>query len=326
MNKLQELLTSEKIILLDGAMGTMLMMAGLEQGAPPESWNLLYPERVQNVHQQYIDAGTRLIVTNSFGGTRFRLKLHQLDNQVAAVNRAAAQIGRAAADAAPHSVIVAGSMGPTGELLEPMGTMTMAEAEAAFAEQAAALADGGVDVLWIETMSDLNEVKAAVAGARSVSDLPIAASMTFDTHGHTMMGVSPTQALQELSTLGLAAIGANCGNGPAEIKAVIKEMHALAPETVLIAKANAGIPKWKDDALTYDGTPAVMGLYTDQVRELGAQLIGGCCGSTPDHIRAMRAVLDGAEPLVEQMPKTAVSTPKQTAKNGRSRHHRRTKK
>ncbi len=303
-------------------MGTMLMDAGLEQGAPPESWNLLYPERVQNVHAQYIEAGTRLIVTNSFGGTRFRLKLHKMEDRVVEVNRAAAQIGRAAADAVADTVIVAGSMGPTGELFVPMGEMTVEDAEAAFAEQAKGLAEGGVDILWVETMSDLKEVKAAVAGARSVTDLPIAASMTFDTHGHTMMGVSPTEALEELSQLGLTALGANCGNGPAEIKAVIDTMHALSPDTILIAKANAGIPKWEGDELTYDGTPDVMGLYTDQVRGLGARLIGGCCGSTPDHIRAMRLVLDGADPVVEAMPETAVAEPKAKAKRQRKRRRR----
>ncbi len=318
MDKLQQFLSAEGVILLDGAMGTMLMMAGLESGAPPEEWNLLHPERIRQVHEAYIEAGSRIVLTNSFGGTRFRLKLHNLQDQVAELNRAAAEIARSAADAAPHTVLVGGSMGPTGELMEPMGEMTMEAAQAAFAEQAAALAAGGVDVLWIETMSDLNEVKAAVAGARSACDLPVVASMTFDTHGRTMMGVSPEQAIQELGGLNLSALGANCGNGPAEIEGVIQKMRAIAPDVPLIAKSNAGIPHWEGEDLVYDGTPQVMAGYTHQVRGLGAQLIGGCCGSTPAHIRAMREALDKAK----DMPVTAVSATPPVAEKVRKRDGR----
>jgi 5-methyltetrahydrofolate--homocysteine methyltransferase len=216
-------------------------------------------------------------------------------------------------------------MGPTGELFAPMGTMTFDEAKAAFAEQAAALDEGGVDILWIETMSDLKEVQAAVEGAKSVSDLPVAATMTFDTHGHTMMGVSPAKALDVLSSYGLVALGANCGNGPAEIEQVIETMHSLSPETILIAKSNAGIPHWVDEELHYDGTPEVMAEYTKRVYGLGAQLIGGCCGSSPAHIRAMAASIKEAQPPVA----TAVSlpnTPKSLQKSGRERRHRRHKR
>src|SRR5690606_4563443 len=206
------------VLLLDGAMGTLLMEMGLTSGDPPEDWNVRYPERIEEVHRRYIDAGSRLILTNSFGGSRFRLKLHRLDNRVTELNRAAAGIARRAADAAPHKVLVAGSIGPTGELLEPLGAMSFDEAKAAFAEQAAALAEGGVDLLWVETMSDLEEVRAAVEGAREATDLPVAATMTFDTNRHTMMGVSPEQAVQALGKMGLVALGANCGNGPDEIE------------------------------------------------------------------------------------------------------------
>jgi methionine synthase I (cobalamin-dependent) len=292
MNPFESFLNEQEVVLLDGAMGTTLMAAGLEQGAPPEEWNVLHPEEIRRVHRNYIQAGAQVILTNSFGGNRYRLKLHNLQERVTDLNKAAAQIARQEAQAADHPVLVAGSMGPTGELLEPMGTMTFDQAKAAFAEQAAALADGGVDLLWIETMSDLNEVKAAIEGARSVCDLPLAASMTFDTHGHTMMGVKPSQAVEALSKYDLVALGANCGNGPAEIEGVIAAMHDLAPETLLIAKSNAGIPKWVDNQLVYDGTPEVMATYARQARRLGARLIGACCGSTPDHIRAMADSLD----------------------------------
>ena len=296
MNKLKDLLETEEYLLLDGVMGTMLMAAGLESGDPPEEWNVLFPERVRAVHRAYIQAGSRLVLTNSFGGNRYRLSLHQLQERVTELNRAAAANARAEADATPHTVLVGGSMGPTGELMEPMGTLTFEGAKAAFTEQAAALAEGGVDVIWIETMSDLNEVKAAIQGAREASELPIAATMTFDTHGHTMMGVSPAKAAESLQGFDLAVIGANCGNGPAEIESVIQTMHATNPQAILVAKANAGLPKYVNKELVYDGTPEVMAGYALRVRDLGAQLIGGCCGSTPAHIRAMAEALGSAVP------------------------------
>jgi 5-methyltetrahydrofolate--homocysteine methyltransferase len=326
MNPIEALLQKEGYVLLDGAMGTMLMGMGLEQGNPPEEWNVLHPERIQAVHEGYINAGSRIILTNSFGGTRFRLKLHKLQDRVHELNEAAARVARAAADASPHHVVVAGSMGPTGELLEPMGTMTFAAAKEAFAEQAAALAAGGVDLLWVETMSDLEELRAAVEGAQEASDLPVAASMTFDTNRHTMMGVSPEQAVEVLSGFNLVALGANCGNGPAEIEAVITTMQRVAPGLPLIAKSNAGIPRLVGDDLIYDGTPLVMAGYAHRVQEMGAQLIGGCCGSTPDHIRAMAAALEGkvapedlpAAPRAQEVA-DAIARPQRT----RSRRSRR---
>jgi len=291
MYQLKALLDEEGTLLLDGAMGTMLMEAGLESGNPPEEWNVLFPERIRAVHRAYIQAGSQVILTNSFGGTRYRLTLHNLQDRVHEINRAAAENARTEADAAVRTVIVAGSMGPTGELLAPMGTMSIDEAKSAFAEQAAALVEGGVDMLWIETMSDLNEVKAAVEGARSAGDLPIAATMTFDTHGHTMMGVSPEKAAQALGDLDLIVLGANCGNGPDEIESVIEKMRQANPDAILVAKANAGLPKWVGKELVYDGTPAVMAEYALHARDLGARLIGGCCGSTPAHIKAMAEAL-----------------------------------
>jgi len=328
MNPLEQLLQSEDYILLDGAMGTMLMAIGLEQGHPPEDWNVRYPDRILAVHEGYIAAGSRLILTNTFGGTHFRLKLHNLHTRVAELNRAAAQLARRAADSAPHLVVVAGSMGPTGELMQPMGTMTFEQAAEAFAEQAAALADGGADLLWIETLSDLDEVRAAVQGARSVSDLPIAACMTFDTNRHTMMGVSPQQAVQALSELDLIAMGANCGNGPAEIEDVIGAMARENPNLPLIAKSNAGIPRLVGGTeLIYDGTPVVMGGYAHRVRALGARLIGGCCGNTPDHLRAMSAVLKG-DVSTEDLPASPRPQREWAAagsnnRQGHTRRHRR---
>lgn len=288
MNPIQELLeTSSSPILLDGAMGTMLMEEGLTQGDPPEEWNITHPEKVRKIHRAYIRAGSQVILTNSFGGNRFRLQMHDLQDRVEELNRAAGRNARAEADAAPHTVAVAGSMGPTGSIFEPMGELTFEEARDAFAEQARGLVDGGVDLLWIETMSDLQEVKAAIAGIRSVSDLPISATMSFDTHGHTMMGISPDQALSALKELNLILIGANCGTGPKELQEAIQKMRETDPDVHLVAKANAGIPQVVNGEIEYSGSPEVMATYASEVRDIGARLIGACCGSTPEHVRAM---------------------------------------
>lgn len=320
MNPIEEILQTEPFLLLDGGMGTMLFNQGLANGAAPEEWNVSHPERVRFVHRSYIEAGSRLVLTNSFGGTRFRLKLHNLQDRVYELNRAAAENARAEANLADDLVLVGGSMGPTGELLEPMGQMTFDEAAAAFAEQARGLADGGADILWIETMSDLNEVKAAIAGARSVSDLPVAATMSFDTRGRTMMGVTPAEALRELRALGVVALGANCGNGLADIIGVIEAMQAVDSDVLLIAKSNAGVPHWVDNELSYDGTPELMASYANLVHLLGAKLIGGCCGSSPAHIAAMARSLDYFAPAMPA--KTAVAT----NGTGHERKHRRARR
>lgn len=291
MNRFLQLLEQGGPIVADGGMGTMLMAAGLLFGDPPELWNVL-PERrdtIRAVHRGYLDAGAQLILTNSFGGTSFRLKLHNLQERVFELNKAAAELARLEAG---DQRVVAGSMGPSGELFEPMGALTYDVAVAGFAAQAAGLAAGGVDVLWVETMSDLQEVRAAVAGAhQGAPGLPVVATMTFDTRGFTMMGVSPADAVTELSQLGLAAIGGNCGNGPAEIEGVIHAMHLAMPGVPLIAKANAGLPDLVDGRAVYNGTPVIMGEYARRVRALGATIIGACCGSSPAHIAAMRDAL-----------------------------------
>jgi 5-methyltetrahydrofolate--homocysteine methyltransferase len=175
--------------------------------------------------------------------------------------------------------------------MQPLGTLTPESARDAFSEQAQALATGGAEILWIETMSDLAEVTAAIEGARSVSDLPLAVSMTFEARGHTMMGVNPLQALETLLKYEPFAVGANCGNGPAEIEGVIETMAAANPGIPLIAKSNAGVPKLVDQSIMYDATPEVMAEHALRARNLGARLIGGCCGSTPAHLRAMQEAL-----------------------------------
>jgi methionine synthase I (cobalamin-dependent) len=291
MATLSNLLLSGKPILLDGAMGTMLMAAGLEPGDPPEEWNVLYPEKVQEIHRAYINAGSQIFLTNSFGGTSFRLAIHGLEGRTTELNAAAGKIARQVADATENDVLVAGSIGPSGQLFAPMGTLTFQEASKAFREQASGLTEGGVDLFWIETMSDLEEVRAAVAGIREISDLPITATMSFDTHGHTMMGVSPARAAGELGQLGLAALGANCGTGSDELIEAIKAMRGENPGVTLIAKANAGVPQVVGNEIVYNGSPEVMAAYAKEVYQAGAQLIGGCCGNTPAHIQAMANAL-----------------------------------
>ena len=278
-------------IMLDGAMGSLLIAAGIPQGTASELWNAEQPDEIAAIHQAYIEAGAQIFLTNSFGGSKFRLDKHGLGDRVAELNRAAAQIARGAAEKANHPAFVAGSMGPSGELMQPFGPLTPELAREGFAEQALSLAEGGVDLLWVETMSDLSEVKAAIEGIQSTTDLPFAATMTFESRGRTMMGVRPEEALEALLPYGPVAIGGNCGNGPAEIEGVIEHMAAAAPPVPLIAKSNAGMPKLEGDQIVYDATPQVMAEHAVRVREMGARLIGGCCGSTPAHIAAMHTAL-----------------------------------
>jgi 5-methyltetrahydrofolate--homocysteine methyltransferase len=287
---LEALLTDPAPIVADGGMGTMLFAAGLPRGSKPEIWNVERPDDVRAIHRGYIEAGAQIILTNTFGGNRYRLDADA--DRVAELNRAGAELACAEAQAAAHAVVVGGSMGPTGQLMAPLGPLTFTDAVAAFREQAAALAAGGVDVLWIETMSDLEEVRAAVEAARDAApDLPVTVTMTFDTKGRTMMGVKPSAAVTALTELNVHALGGNCGNGPAEIESVIEQMRAADLGAVLIAKANAGLPKMIDGEAVYDAAPETMGAYAARVRDLGARIIGACCGSTPDHIRAIGEAL-----------------------------------
>jgi methionine synthase I (cobalamin-dependent) len=279
-------------IVADGAMGTMLFAAGLQFGDPPEVWNLSQPELVRRIQRGYLEAGSRIVMTNTFGGNRLRLRLHGLEGRVAELNRTAAILLRTEVDSAGGRALVAGDIGPTGEIMAPLGTLAEEEAVDVFAEQAAALIAGGVDVIWIETMSHLSEIKAAIQGVRQVSaGIPIIATMTFDTRGHTMMGVSPEAAVAALAAWGADAIGGNCGNGPDELLPVIERMHAVAPDVVLVAKSNAGMPELVDMRAVYRADPAMMAEAAVGFRNAGARIIGACCGSTPAHLAAMAAAL-----------------------------------
>jgi methionine synthase I (cobalamin-dependent) len=282
------LLAGHGTVLADGAMGTMLFAAGLQFGDPPEVWNLTHPDVVRRIHRGYLDAGARILMTNTFGGNRLRLGLHNLESRVAELNQTAAVLLRGEVDSAGTGALVAGDMGPSGAIMAPTGTLEYDEAVDIFAEQAGALAAGGVDLIWIETMSDLAEVRAAIAGVRQAApELPVIATMTFDTRGHTMMGVSPERAVAALQAWGADAIGGNCGNGPDELLAVVARMRAAAPDAVLVAKSNAGMPELVAMQAVYRTDPATMATSALAMREAGATIVGGCCGTTPEHLAAM---------------------------------------
>lgn len=307
-NLFQQLLDEKQFLLADGATGTSFFDMGLQSGDAPELWNVDYPDRVASHYQAFVDAGSDLILTNSFGGTRYRLKLHNARDRVTELNVAAAAILRDVADNCGRRVIVAGSIGPTGEILAPLGTLEPEAAITAFAEQALALEQGGADVIWIETMSSQEEVELAVKGAQQTS-LPIVFTMSFDTNGRTMMGVGAADMMQLHHRLGVHACGTNCGIGASEVVAAILNMQANIPQSaaapILVAKANCGIPEFIDGEIHYNGTPEIMARYAVMARDAGARIVGGCCGTSPVHVAAMRRALDscapGPAPTIDQV-------------------------
>jgi 5-methyltetrahydrofolate--homocysteine methyltransferase len=285
-----ERLAAGDVLVADGATGTMLQAAGLPAGLPGEAWVLERPEEIKDLHRAYLAAGSRLILTSTFGGTRARLEAAGLGPQVTAISRRAAELAR---EVAGDDVYVGGDIGPTGEMMPPLGKMTYESAVVMFAEQASALAEGGVDCIYIETMSDLNEAKAAVEGARRVCDLPLFCTFSFDHHGRTGMGVSPQQAARELAAMGAQAVGANCGHAPEEVLDFLPVMAEAAPGLFLIAKPNAGIPRMVNRKAAYDASPDRMAGLAERFVALGARVVGACCGSSPEHIAAMAAAVNG---------------------------------
>jgi methionine synthase I (cobalamin-dependent) len=291
-DRFASLLAERSWLLADGATGSNLFELGLQSGDAPELWNSDHPERVAQLQRAFVEAGADIILTNSFGGTRHRLKLHRAEDRVAELNEKAARIARAEADGADRVVLVAGSMGPTGEILEPLGPLSPDDARAAFAEQAVALARGGADLLWIETMSSIEETEAAIAGAQSTG-LPVVATLSFDTNGRTMMGITPSELAGLHRGHNLAACGSNCGTGPAELVACILNLATASDSSaVLVAKANCGIPQFVDGEIRFNGTPELMAQYACLALDSGARIIGGCCGTTPEHVRIMRRALE----------------------------------
>lgn len=294
---LTRLLAEKPVLLADGATGTTYFELGLFAGEAPESWLRDEPGKVKAVHKAFVDAGADIILANSFGANRYRLKLHGLEDDTRALNRLAAQLAREVADAAGRPVVVGGSMGPTGELFQPLGALTPEAAVEAFTEQAQGLKEGGADVAWIETMSSAEEIEAAARGAIAAG-LPYVFTASFDTVGRTMMGVTP-QALADIAArlpVPPVAFGANCGVGPGDLVASILAMTESAPGTAIVAKGNCGIPVLHGDHVHYGGTPELMADYARLARGAGARIVGGCCGTSAAHIAAMRAALDAPSP------------------------------
>ena len=282
-------------LLADGATGTNLFAAGLPAGDPPELWNTDRPKPVELLCRQFVEAGAQLVLTNSFGSNSARLKLHGKESQSREISRAAAEIARNVCDRSCRRIFVAGSMGPTGELLEPVGSLKKEDAVEIFHEQAEGLKEGGADFAWVETMSCLEEYEAASEGIR-LTGMSWCGTMSFDTASRTMMGVSPSEfAASSLSmTYPPIAFGANCGSGAQDLVATLLEFDVKNGRMPVIAKGNAGIPKFKEGRIVYDGDPELMAVYAVLARRAGAKIIGGCCGTTPLHIDAMRSALERA--------------------------------
>jgi 5-methyltetrahydrofolate--homocysteine methyltransferase len=292
MNNLFKILDEKQYILADGATGTNLFAMGLETGNPPEPWNIDHKDRIRALHQGFVDAGSDLILTNSFGGNSFRLKLHNLESQVFELNQTAAMIAREVADEAGRTVVVAGAIGPTGEMIEPHGLMTAKQATDAFKIQAEGLVEGGVDVLWLETMYSIEELEAAIEAVKEF-DIPVCATMSFDTAGKTMMGVTPAELAKRSQGFGLFGVGGNCGVGAPDLLAAIIDINRnMTDDTIIIAKANCGIPEFHDGSIVYSGTEELMAEYVHLALNSGARIVGGCCGTSFKHIRAMRKAMD----------------------------------
>lgn len=293
--KIQRILDERGWLLADGATGTNLFDLGLEAGEAPELWNEAQPGLVRKLYEGFVHAGSDLFLTNSFGSNRARLKLHGAGSRSREISRMAAEIAREVSDRQGGSALVAGSVGPTGELMEPLGPLTHTCAVELFAEQGEGLKEGGSDLLWVETMSSWEEFTAAADACAKVG-LPWCGTMSFDTAGRTMMGIMPTELTSRLASLSNPpiAFGANCGAGAADLVRVILEIAATKPDVPIIAKGNAGIPKFVGGKIHYDGSPSLMAEYAVLARNAGASIIGGCCGTTPFHLECMRRRLEGA--------------------------------
>jgi len=306
---LETMLAERDWILTDGATGTNLFNMGLASGDAPEFWNVDHPDRITQLYKGAVDAGSDLFLTNSFGGNASRLKLHDAADRARELSRRAAEIGREVADACDRPVVVAGSIGPTGEIMAPLGELTHALAVEMFHEQAEGLKEGGADLLWVETISAPEEFKAA-AEACALAGMPWCGTMSFDTAGRTMMGVTSTDMVALVD--GLAhkplAFGANCGVGASDILRTVLGFVAAGAEIPVISKGNAGIPKYVDGHICYDGTPDLMADYAVMARDCGARIIGGCCGTMPEHLAKMREALEtrprGERPTLEAIAQT----------------------
>lgn len=311
-------LLKRRKILLDGGMGTELFKCGLQSGDAPELWAQHHSDAVIAIHRAFLDAGSDILLTNTFGANALRLKLHHAQDQVARVNCDAVHLAQRALKGSP--ALIAGSMGPTGELIEPLGALTFDGAVEAYRTQACALKEGGVDLLWIETLSAQEEVEAAVMGARSTG-LPIVCTMTFDTAGKTMMGLAPEQAFQIITALDapVIACGLNCGTGPREALIALRAMMSVNSDNFpTVIKANCGIPQFKDGAFSYSSSAESMADYARHADHLGATFIGGCCGTSPAILKSMhQALLDDSPYQPSPLESSEAAPPARTPRRNR---------
>ena len=318
-NALSKLLATRDWLMADGATGTNLFNMGLSSGEPPEFWNVDKPDNIRTLYRNAVEAGSDIFLTNTFGGNASRLKLHNAQGRVHELNKVGAALGREIADASGRSVVVAGSVGPTGEIMMPMGTLTHEIAVEMFHEQAEGLKAGGADVLWVETISAPEEFRAAAEAAK-LAGMPWCGTMSFDTAGRTMMGVTSAAMVDLVDKLDYPplAFGANCGVGSSDLMRTVLGFFAQGTERNVIAKGNAGIPKYQNGAIHYDGTPELMADYAVLARDSGVKIIGGCCGTMPEHLRAMRHALEtrptGPRPSMDEI--TAALGPLSSASDG----------
>ncbi len=291
MHHIQDLI-KERVLVSDGAWGTFLQQKGMKPGECPELWNVTHRSDVLDIARSYVEAGADMIETNSFGGSRFKLEKYDLAGRVTELNRAAAEISR---EAAGDSRLVLGSLGPTGKILimEEVSTEEMYDA---FREQAMALEAGGADLLIVETMTCLDEAVLAVRAARENTRLEVICTMTFDKlvtgEYRTMMGISPSEMVQPLVEAGASIVGANCGNGMAGMIPVVEEIRRTHSSIPILVHANAGVPVYRDGITIFPESPEDMAARVNALLRAGASIIGGCCGTTPEHIKAIREALN----------------------------------
>jgi len=288
MNKFLERLKSDEILVADGATGSNLQKMGLKPGKPPEDLIIDDPDTLLKLASSFAEAGSDIILTCTFGGTRMRMKDSKYQDRTPEVNMRAVEIARKVASNRTDG-LVAGSMGPVGALIEPYGPLKADDVKETFAEQAKALAEGGVDFLLIETMFAFEETTAAFEGAKSVTDLPIVVSFSYDRGTRTMMGVKPKDVMKKYSEMGAVLVGANCGSTLANMESVISEYAETVPNFPMWVKPNAGVPHMdiETEQGVYDMGPEDMAEFAKKYVALGAKVVGGCCGNTPEHIAAI---------------------------------------